>query len=182
MNTSLLTKLYTTLVHPLLEHSCAVWDPYFQKDIDKMESVQRLACKICTKDWSASYSDHLYILSLPTSHYRRIFLKLCMMFKVVKNNFSFPESMHDWPQNKVSDSLHVHLSCFYRFSIYSLCSPELHSFVPNTTSLWNDSLHSRRRRKMTHCTPEGGGKWRRTTEESFWLVRAFLIELLMYAH
>ena len=61
VNTSVLTKLYTSLVRPLLEYSCAVWDPNLQKDINKLESVQRLACKICTKDWSASYSDHLYI-------------------------------------------------------------------------------------------------------------------------
>ena len=50
VNTSVLTKLNITLVRPLLEYSCAVWDLYLQKDIDKLESVQRLACKICTKD------------------------------------------------------------------------------------------------------------------------------------
>jgi len=79
VNTSILTNYnYTASVHPLLEYSCAVWDlAYLQMDIDKLESVQRLACKICTKDWSTSYSDHQYILSLPTPHDRRVFLKLC---------------------------------------------------------------------------------------------------------
>ena len=42
VNSSVLTKLYTTLVRPLLEYCCAVWDPHLQKDIDKLESVQRL--------------------------------------------------------------------------------------------------------------------------------------------
>ena len=54
----ILTKLYTTMVRPLLEYSCVVW-----VNIDK-QSVQRLACKICIKNWSASYCDHLYILVL----------------------------------------------------------------------------------------------------------------------
>lgn len=54
-----LTKLYTTLVRPLLEYSCVVW-----VNIDK-QSVERLACiKIYIKNWSASYCDHLYILVL----------------------------------------------------------------------------------------------------------------------
>ena len=57
------------------------------------QSVQRLACKICTEDWSASYRDHLYILGLPTTCDHRIFLKLCTMFKIVNNTFSFPESI-----------------------------------------------------------------------------------------
>ena len=70
VNTSILTKPHTTLVHLLLEDSGAAWDPYLQKDLDILESVQRLACKVdvCTKDWSASHSDHLYILNFPTTH------------------------------------------------------------------------------------------------------------------
>ena len=42
------TRLYTTLVHPMLEYCCAVWDLHLRKDINKLESEQRLACKICT--------------------------------------------------------------------------------------------------------------------------------------
>ena len=42
VNSSVLTKLYTTLVRPLLEYCCAVWDLRLQKDIDKLESVPRI--------------------------------------------------------------------------------------------------------------------------------------------
>jgi len=38
------------LVCSLLEYSCAVWDSYLQRGIDKLESVQRLAYKICIKN------------------------------------------------------------------------------------------------------------------------------------
>jgi len=53
--------LRNILQSQVLEYSCAVWDTYLHKDI---ESVQSLACKICMKNWPASYSDHL---CLPTS-------------------------------------------------------------------------------------------------------------------
>ena len=43
-HTSVLTKLYTTLVRPLLEYCCVLWDPHLEKDIEKLESVQKLAC------------------------------------------------------------------------------------------------------------------------------------------
>ena len=33
---SVLTKLYTTLVGPLLEYSCVVWDPHLQKTLKNM--------------------------------------------------------------------------------------------------------------------------------------------------
>ena len=89
----ILTRLYTTLIHPCLEYCCAVWDPHLPKDIDKLKSAQRLACKICIKIWSASHDDHLHILNLPITHVRRTFLKLCIMYKILRNTFSFPENI-----------------------------------------------------------------------------------------
>ena len=86
------------LVRLLLEYSCAVWDTYLHKGI---ESVQSLACKICIKNWPASYSDHL---CLPTTCDCRIFLKPCTMYKIANNSFSFPESIIDLVQNKVYPS------------------------------------------------------------------------------
>ena len=80
------------LVGLLLEYNCAVWDPsaYLQKDINKLESVQRLACKICIKNWSAPYRDHLHILGIPTTCDRRMFLKLSTIYyQTVNNSFSF---------------------------------------------------------------------------------------------
>ena len=32
----ILTRLYTTLIHPLLEYCCALWDPHLQNDIEKL--------------------------------------------------------------------------------------------------------------------------------------------------
>ena len=94
--------VYTTLIHPSLEYCCAVWDPHLQKDIDKLKSVQRLACKICAKNWSASYDDHLHILNLPITPVRRRFLKLCTMY--------------------VSDPCNVNSLWVHKLTVHSVCS------------------------------------------------------------
>ena len=42
------TKAYTSLVRPLVEYACPVWDPYHQDNIRKIEMIQRRACRYVT--------------------------------------------------------------------------------------------------------------------------------------
>ena len=65
---SLLT-LYTVYVRPRLEYCSCVWDPFLQKDVNLLESIQKFALKVCCKQWSASYQELLdasYLSSLQT--------------------------------------------------------------------------------------------------------------------
>ena len=43
---STLKTLYVVFVRPHLEYAVPVWDPHLKKDIQALESVQRLATKI----------------------------------------------------------------------------------------------------------------------------------------
>ena len=45
VNSSVLTKLYTTLVRPLLEYCCAVWDPHLQKTLKNLNLYKGLHAK-----------------------------------------------------------------------------------------------------------------------------------------
>ena len=57
-NTTTLKALYITQVHPHLEYAIPVWDPHLSKDVEALESVQRYASRMCTKQWrDVGYED-----------------------------------------------------------------------------------------------------------------------------
>ena len=49
---------YTHLVRPMLAYASCVWDPYFDKDINALEMVQRRAVQWVTSnyDWQSGNS------------------------------------------------------------------------------------------------------------------------------
>jgi hypothetical protein len=44
-------QCYTTLVRPIMEYACIIWDPVTQKNIRELEMVQRRAARIVTGDY-----------------------------------------------------------------------------------------------------------------------------------
>ena len=112
--------------------------PHLQEDIDKLESVQRLACKICTKNWSPSYSDQLHVLNLPTTCDCRLFLKLCTMYKILNNTFSFPENIMNFRSRFQTHPMSTrHVSANSLYTPYAHTNSFMNSFVPSTSTLWN---------------------------------------------
>ena len=47
---------YTAIVRPKLEYACAAWVPYLQKDIVKLERIQRKAARSCTNNYHTTAS------------------------------------------------------------------------------------------------------------------------------
>ena len=62
-----LKALYVTQVRPHLEYAIPIWDPHLSKDIEAIESVQRFASKVCTKQWcGVNYQDRLKLMNVET--------------------------------------------------------------------------------------------------------------------
>jgi hypothetical protein len=80
----LFVKLYTTYVRPHLEYCSAAWTPRFQKDIKKLEQVQRRATKLVPQIKFMDYETRLAKLNLPTLEDRRIRGDLIQCFKIIK--------------------------------------------------------------------------------------------------
>ncbi len=55
-DTNTLLLIYTTCIHPHLEYSCQLWDPFTSKGRQSLEAVQKCACKVCLKMWDLDYN------------------------------------------------------------------------------------------------------------------------------
>ena len=79
---------YLSLVRSVLEYGATLWDPYLQKDINKLEQVQRKAARFVSGDYKSrtpgSMQKLLRKLDLPPLQVRRQQLRLTFLFKVVE--------------------------------------------------------------------------------------------------
>ena len=99
-------------VRPHLEYAVPVWNPHLKRDILALESVQRLASKICTKSWhGVSYEDRLDQLHLTTLESRRSFLNLCYLFKLLNGLIHFPNSPIHSTSNSHESRSHSQALC-----------------------------------------------------------------------
>ena len=64
-DSSILLKLYTSLVRLHTEYACAIWDPHLSKNILAIEGTQKFALRVCLKNWRADYDLLLNLAHLP---------------------------------------------------------------------------------------------------------------------
>jgi hypothetical protein len=74
---------YKTLVRPQVEYACTVWDPHLQKDIDKVEKVQRRAARYVSNNYrrKASVATMLSNLGWQSLETRRKNARLVLLYK-----------------------------------------------------------------------------------------------------
>ena len=141
-----LLELYSVLVRSHLEYAAPIWDPHFIKDTNKLESVQRFALKMCLKQWDLGYQDLLDLSQLPNLENRRLYLKLCTLYK--NYTLLLLLSLQCIPHvNRHSYSLpSIHQPCAHTNAFQS-------SFVPSSVSVWNQISPLKYQLRTAHALP-----------------------------
>ena len=88
-NPELFSKLYKSLVRPILEYCSPVWFPHLEKDSNTLEKVQRKAsskCALGSNGLDMSYEERLKFLKRPTLQQTRLFSSLTVCF-ATRGNF-----------------------------------------------------------------------------------------------
>ena len=77
--------LYNSLVQPQLEYCVQAWSPYYKKDMNKLEGVQRRVTKMIPSLREKSYEERLKELNLFPLTQHRLRGDLIQVFKIMKN-------------------------------------------------------------------------------------------------
>jgi len=79
--------LYKNLVRPRVKYFSQVWSPYYKKDIQLIEGVQKRATKLITGMQGLNYNDRLKQLGLMKLEGRRMRSDLVETFKIVNGKY-----------------------------------------------------------------------------------------------
>ncbi len=76
------------MVRPHMEYGSCIWSPYYKKDIEILESVQRraTATKLLPGFCNLSYPERLLELGLPTLLNRRIRYDMIQLFRLLHHH------------------------------------------------------------------------------------------------
>ena len=91
-NNATMLKLYLSCIRPELEYAATVWSPHQKGQIDTLESVQKLALRVCFRNWDTNYHTLLSMNNIPSLSKRRLFLRLSFLFNIVKGVYSLPHN------------------------------------------------------------------------------------------
>ena len=83
---------YLSLVRSTLEYAVTIWDPYYIRDIDSLEQVQRRAARFTTGDYhtTSSITAMLAELGWKRLEDRRKDLRLALLYKIVHGHVAVP--------------------------------------------------------------------------------------------
>uniref|UniRef100_A0A8D8VH08 Uncharacterized protein n=1 Tax=Cacopsylla melanoneura TaxID=428564 RepID=A0A8D8VH08_9HEMI len=76
-----------------MEYANTIWNPYFQKDINMLEKIQRSVTRIPRQLRGLTYEDRLSYLNLTTHQQRRMRGNLIELYKIASNKYpSLPDN------------------------------------------------------------------------------------------
>ena len=130
------TTAYTTLVRPLLEFAPSLWDLYVQKDIKKVEMVQRCAARYVTNRYhnASSVTDMLNHLQWTSMETRRQHQRLVMFYKIHHGIVAVPAVTYMTPATRITRHTHP---LAYQVPTYATDYGHF-SFFPRMIQDWNN--------------------------------------------
>ena len=81
IDANMVRKIITTFIRPTLEYASVAWNPHLQKDIKKIERIQRAATRWVPELRDLSYEERLQALNLTTLEARRTRGALITLYK-----------------------------------------------------------------------------------------------------
>jgi len=126
--------VYTTFIRPTVEYAASSWDPHTQKNITKLDKVQRSSARYVKGDYSneSSVDAMLKDLSWPSLENRRLQNRLCMMYKISTNLVDVPKANYLTP---LETPTRGHNSRFSK--PYTKSTAYLNSYFLRTIKDWN---------------------------------------------
>ena len=125
--------LYKTFVRPHLEYCVQAWSPYYVKDIQVLEKVQRRATKLVEGLSRKSYEDRLAALRLYSLEQRRIRGDLIETYKIVTGKEGIDASKLFKPTKQPNLCRH----CFKLYKDRSKLLLRQNFFSQRVVNLWN---------------------------------------------
>ena len=130
-------KCVNTLVRPVLEYGCCVWDPHQSNHIEELEKVQRRSARFVTGNYMMTHGNtkrNLDFLDWPPLETRRARAKLHLLHKAKSKSIELPVDDLVWKVEPLRTRSSKH-----NFPIPdSTVNSHKHSFFPNTIRLWNN--------------------------------------------
>ena len=132
---SIKQQAYLSLVRPIIEYASTVWDPHTDKNIDKLEVVQRRAARYVLHRHrnKSSVTNMLQSLNWRSLEDRRKDMRLCMMYKIDRGLVAIRREQRLIPPKRTTR--HSHSRTFQ--TITSRTEKRKMSFFPRTVRDWN---------------------------------------------
>ena len=104
--TKIKAQCYTTLIRPIMEYACVVWDPVAQQNIYALEIVQRRAARFTFGDYrtTSSVTNMLHGLNWNTLEERRKRAKVIMLYRIIHQTVAIPSQPYLIPRGASSNT------------------------------------------------------------------------------
>ncbi len=134
-STGLHDNIYKTFVRPHLEYSSSVWDPYSNKDINRIESIQNKAARFVHRNYNTydSVTAMKQQLGWQSLQERRFVARQKILYKTVHELHKLELPSYITTQNSSRRHHHSHMFDIPRANI------DLYrfSYYPRTIRAWN---------------------------------------------